>query len=260
MTDTALPVPRKGPFRLLRWVLWLQLGFALVLFSSDIARVLPQVAWPSSAPQLTEPLRPGDQTRRFDPARLPQREATPNQRPLPYTGDMPMRLQFESVMWEGRPTLSLTGAIEAGDAARLDEYLATSQSPEVVYLNSPGGSVSDALAIGDTLRARGVDTAMSGADVCLSACPYILAAGVTRAIPDGAWVGVHQHYFGENTALPAFLAVEDIQRGQGEVMRYLDRMGIDPLVMQHALVTPPDEIYLLTQDELITYAFLAAPS
>ena len=81
----------------------------------------------------------------------------------------------------------------------------------------------------------------------------MLAAGTERHVHKDGFVGVHQHYFGENIALPAFLAVEDIQRGQGAVMAYLDEMGIDPLVMQHALVTPPEEIYVLLPEELETY-------
>ena len=83
-----------------------------------------------------------------------------------------------------------------------------------------------------------------------------MAAGTSRDVPEDASVGVHQHFFGESTLLPAFVAVEDIQRGQGEVMTYLDQMGIDPLVMQHALVTPPDEIYLLLPEELTRYRFV----
>lgn len=252
MTDQ----PSRGPTKLLKLVLVVQLGFAVMLFGSDLLRVLPQAMSPSDAPQLTEPLRPGDQTRRFNPAQLPAREASPNSRPLPNTGDMPSRLMFESVRWEGRDAITMTGQIQAGDAARFADFIDRNNTPEVVYLNSPGGSVTDALVIGKTIRDLAADTAMSDADVCLSACPYILAAGTTRDIPEGAWVGVHQHFFGENIALPAFLAVEDIQRGQGDVMAYLNDMGIDPLVMQHALVTPPDEIYLLTQDELRTYGFL----
>ena len=254
MTDTARPT--RSPGTLLKLVLWVQLGFAVVLFGSDLLRVLPQLAFPSNAPNLTEPLRPGDQTRRFNPAQLPTRQAAPNSRPLPNTGDMPSRLLFEQATWEGRQVITMTGAIEAGDADRFADFMDSAQTPQAVYLNSPGGSVTDALAIGQRIRDMGAETAMSDADVCLSACPYILAAGITRDIPEGAWVGVHQHFFGQNTALPAFLAVEDIQRGQGAVMTYLDAMGIDPLVMQHALVTPPDEIYILTQDELRNYGFL----
>lgn len=44
-------------------------------------------------------------------------------------------------------------------------------------------------------------------------------------------------------------AVEDIQRGQGDVMVYLIGMGIDPALMRHALATPPDGIYLLLPEE-----------
>ncbi|MEJ6398610.1 hypothetical protein [Yoonia sp. 208BN28-4] len=265
MSATLHPTeaPPRPPFwtaaRMLKAVLLVQFGFAAVLFGGDMARVLPQLASPSNAPALTEPLRPGDQTRRYDPARVPTREASPNSRPLPATGDMPSRLLFEATNWDGQRALVVTGAIAGGDADRFAEYIATREDPEIVFLNSPGGSVGDALAIGRQLRAIDAATAMSESDVCLSACPYILAAGITRTIPEGAWVGVHQHFFGENVALPAFLAVEDIQRGQGDVMTYLNDMGIDPLVMQHALITPPDEIYILTQDELVAYDFLPAP-
>ena len=101
---------KGGPARVLRLILWIQLGLGAVLFSSDIARVLPQIAWPSTAPQLTEPLHPGDQTRRFDPTRLPTRDSLPETRPLPFTGDMPSRLLIESIDWNGRPTLTLTFA------------------------------------------------------------------------------------------------------------------------------------------------------
>jgi hypothetical protein len=254
MSDVA--VPSRGSGKLLKLVLWVQLGFAVVLFGADMVRVLPQVTSPSNAPQLTQPWTPGDQTRRFNPAQLPTREAAPNARPLPSTSDMPSRLLFETTQWEGRNAVTMTGAIQPGDADRFTTFLKTTTAPDVVFLNSPGGSVTDALVIGQSIRDLDAETAMSDADVCLSACPYILAGGTKRAIADGAWVGVHQHFFGENIALPAFLAVEDIQQGQGAVMTYLDAMGIDTLVMQHALVTPPDEIYLLTQDELRTYGFM----
>jgi hypothetical protein len=90
----------------------------------------------------------------------------------------------------------------------------------------------------------------------MSACPYVLAGGAQRSIDDTALVGVHQHYFGQNTLLPAAFAVEDIQHGQGEVMRYLIDMGIDPAVMQHALTTPPDQIYVLLPDQLEAYGFI----
>ena len=101
-----------------------------------------------------------------------------------------------------------------------------------------------------------MNTEMAAGDICMSACPYVLSAGVERRVAEGAFVGVHQHYFEENTALPAFLIVEDIQRGQGEVMTYLAEMGVDPLLMQHALVTPPEAIYVFLRVELVTYRII----
>ncbi|WP_237061881.1 hypothetical protein [Loktanella sp. M215] len=245
--------------RMLRWIFGLQLVFAAVLLGSDIARVLPQIAMPSSAPAITQPPGPGDQTRRYDPRQIDPRPARPGSRPIPTTTDMPSRLDFVDTVWNGEPTITLTGQIAPGDADRLTDFLTTvDPTPTQAFLNSPGGSVQDALAMGRTLRALGLATRMTATDICLSACPYLLAAGTIRTVEDGALVGVHQHYFGENTALPAFMAVEDIQRGQGEVMGYLADMDIDPLIMRHALVTPPDEIYLLTPDEMQSYRLTTA--
>ncbi|MFG6568977.1 hypothetical protein [Sulfitobacter sp. 1A13679] len=252
-TPPEADAPHRKPIvgRVLIGVLIFQLGLAVLLFWGDLGEGLRLPGFGPRAPELTEPIRPGDQTRRFRPERAP----TPGQ-PMPETA-LPDRLVLTPVSG-GRAAL-LEGAIEAGDAERIVKQLSElTPTPEEIYLNSPGGSVRDALELGRFLRREGLDTALREGDICYSACPYLLAAGAARTVPESASVGVHQHYFGESTILPAFVAVEDIQRGQGEVMRYLDDMGIDPMVMQHALVTPPDEIYVLLPEELRRYGFIPA--
>ena len=252
MTQASTPAPRNPIRRTLSTVLIFQLGLAGLLFWGDLRDGLRLPGFGPRAPSLTEPIRPGDQTRRYRPDRAP----APGQ-PMPDT-PLPERLVLTVV--EAGNAVLLEGAIAAGDGVRIaDDIAALAEVPERIILNSPGGSVQDALALGRALRDAGLNTAMRAGDICYSACPYVLAAGVSREIPDTASVGVHQHYFGESTLLPAFVAVEDIQRGQGEVMGYLDEMGIDPLVMQHALVTPPDEIYVLLPKELERYRFVSAP-
>ncbi|PYE85846.1 hypothetical protein [Pseudoroseicyclus aestuarii] len=240
--------PRPKPGRTRRWlmaVLGLEGALALVLFASDMRLALPRLGLPSSAPALTQPVAPGDQTRRYSPRQL-ERPASPGQ-PMPSTGPMPERLAFER---EGT-VLTLTGSIAPGDAQRLAEALERAEeAPQVVQLNSPGGSVTDALEIGRALREAGAETRMTEGAICLSACPYVFAAGTERRVAEGAMVGVHQHYFGESPAMPLFAAVSDIQRGQAEVMGYLIEMGVDPALMQPAMETPPDEIYLLLPEEL----------
>ena len=244
--------PRNPVARVLMGVLVFQMALGGLLFLGDMQAGFRLPSFGPKAPSLTEPIRPGDQTRRFRQDRAP----APGQ-PMPTT-PLPERLTLTPV--EAGQTALLEGAIVAGDAERIAKQLdALTPRPARVLLNSPGGSVRDALELGRHIRAEGFETAMREGDICYSACPYLLAAGTARDIPETASVGVHQHYFGESTILPAFAAVEDIQRGQGEVMRYLDQMGIDPLVMQHALVTPPDQIYVLLPEELRAYGFIVSP-
>lgn len=240
--------PKRNPVaRVLVGVLGFQLLLGGLLFVGDLQNGFSLPSMGPKSPSLSEPVRPGDQTRRFSPSR-----AVPGSRePLPERLTLTVVSAGDAVLLEGE--------IAGGDASRILKQIEELREPPTrAILNSPGGSVQDALELGRALRLKGMVTEMREGDICYSACPYLLAAGVTRSVPDEAFVGVHQHYFGESTILPAFAAVEDIQRGQGQVMRYLAQMGIDPLVMQHALVTPPDEIYVLLPEELVEYKFIEA--
>jgi hypothetical protein len=257
MTDSADAPKGFTVRRAILAILGFQVGMAVVLAGSDLIGAVPQLFNGPRAPALDAPVAPGDQVRRFRPGDLPGRErlSPDRQTPIPDPGDMPTRLRFTI---EGEVAL-VTGDIAPGDATRFAEWLPDAADIRAIRLHSPGGSVRDALAIGAAIRAAELNTMMEPGDICLSACPYILAGGVARTIPDTAMVGVHQHYFGENTALPAFLAVEDIQRGQADVMAHLDTMGVDVRVMQHALSTPPEAIYVLLPEELSEYDFLTPP-
>ncbi|KIN73158.1 COG3904 family protein [Sulfitobacter guttiformis] len=240
--------PKRNPVaRVLMGVLGFQLVLGGLLFVGDLQNGFSLPRLGPKSPNLSEPVRPGDQTRRFSPSRS-----------VPNSGEpLPERLTLTVV--SGGAGILLEGEIAGGDAPRILKQIEELPTPPTrAILNSPGGSVQDALELGRALRLAGLETEMRDGDICYSACPYLLAAGTKRSVPETAFVGVHQHYFGENTLLPAFVAVEDIQRGQGLVMRYLDEMGIDPLVMQHALVTPPDDIYVLLPEELVRYKFIAA--
>jgi len=265
MTGQITPVQdqsHRPVRRMIYGILVIQLTLAVLLMGGDLWRVIPQIGLPSTQPGFDTPVNPGDQTRRYRPSDMPlapARDGNPA-RPFTSTGDMPDRLAFA----RSDGVLTITGRIAQGDAARFRDLLATDAAagrPPVrtLRLNSPGGSVSDALRIGERVRDDGIDTVMEAGDICLSACPYVLSAGVGRRVDDAAQVGVHQHFFETNTILPAFLAVEDIQRGQGQVMTYLIEMGVDPQLMQHALVTPPDEIYVLLPEQLIDYRVVTPP-
>jgi hypothetical protein len=258
MSEAVAPAPAPARFsagRTIRWLLALQIGIAVLLMGGDFSRLLPRLLeGRTTTPPADVPVHPGDQTRRYAPDRL----LSPAAPGFPDTA-VPKRLAWENVVIDDAPALRLTGKIAPGDAERFAAYLdGLAAPPATVALHSPGGSVDDALTIGRRLRADGVATRMQPDAACLSACPYILAGGVERTVSRSALVGVHQHYFGENTVLPAFLAVEDIQRGQAAVMAYLDEMGIDPLLSARAMQTPPQDVYILVEDELEGFALATA--
>ncbi|WOI57070.1 hypothetical protein [Palleronia sp. LCG004] len=250
---------RVGASGILKGILGLQIVIGGLLVLGDMGPSLQGLRFSPSAPRLDQPVGPGDQTRRYRPSDLPKESPGA---PFPPTGDMPRRLTLSEITLDDGPALRLVGQIAAGDGARMTETLGNrfaDGAPRQVYLHSPGGSVADALELGRFLRDEDATTRIAEGDVCLSACPYMLVGGSERLVDDAGSVGVHQHYFGQNSVQPAFMAVEDIQRGQGQVMEYLVDMGIDPRIMRHALVTPPDEIYILLPEELEEYGVTTPP-
>lgn len=205
----------------------------------------------------TRKVTPGDQSRPFHRVGVPAHE-NPSFRvnsPVRLPQDLPPRLEFSVQETEehGR-VLLVAGAIEGGDAKRFEAFLDSLEAPvDLVALHSSGGRVAEALEIGRTMRARGLATFVGPDAACVSSCPYIFAGGTRRTASRSAWIGLHQHYYGEDSLLPMFVAVQGVQAGQGETMAFLDEMGVDPLILVHGLKTPPEEIYFLVEEELMDY-------
>jgi hypothetical protein len=236
-----------------RWALVTQVALAGFLLLSEV-----DLGWLDPRPPReelnTRPAAPGDQVRRYEPSRpLPGFIAPALPPGVRIPDNMPSRLEFTTQTIEDfGEVLLVHGPIEPGDAERLASHVAgLAQMPEVVALNSPGGVVSEALLMGQELRERELNTIVLPGMACLSACPYILAAGTERRVSRTAAVGLHQHYYETPGYMPVFLAVEGIQYGQGQTLAYLIEMGVDPSLMVYSLFTPPQEIYVLLEEELL---------
>lgn len=229
----------SSPQRVIRAVLVSQVLMGLAIVGIDLLRS-PGAA----APGLFSPATQGPSVRPYRPDLRPSDPSRPG---APAMRPMPNALEFEAA----DDAIRITGQIAPGDADRLVKWLEqTRPQATQVMLDSSGGSVSDALAIGRTIRSARYSTTIADGAVCLSACPYVLAGGTGRQVAEGGIVGVHQHYFGKNTILPAFMAVADVQRAQASVMDYLVQMGVDLRLMPLALRTSPEDINILTMDQL----------
>ncbi|MFV0292003.1 MAG: hypothetical protein ACK5II_01750 [Paracoccus sp. (in: a-proteobacteria)] len=226
----------SSPQTVIRMVLLSQVVLAVAIIAIDL-----QGSSGTAAPGLFAPPADGPNIRPYRPDLRLAEPGAPAMRP------MPDQLEFSV----GGDRIHINGQIANGDADRFLRWLDDTRPGErLVSLDSSGGSVADALAIGRAIRGAGFDTIVEDGAVCLSACPYLLAGGKTRNATDGAVIGVHQHYFGKNTILPAFMAVRDVQRAQASVMDYLDEMGVDLRLTSHALRTPPEEINILEHDQM----------
>lgn len=154
--------------------------------------------------------------------------------------------------------LNVTGTILPGSAvsfaAEIESYAEYIKS---IRLNSPGGSVSDALAMGRLIREKGLTTEVGGGEMCASSCPLVFAGGKERLAAADAVIAVHQIYAAtpagtsvSDRLAAAGSAMRDAQSMTADISRYLIEMGIDPEVWLRALETPPDQLSYFTSDDL----------
>jgi hypothetical protein len=141
-------------------------------------------------------------------------------------------------------------------------------SGATMVLDSDGGSVRGALALGRAIRKLGLD-AMVGRKLdrgaasvavapasCESMCAFVLLGGLHREVPAKSRVLVHQIWLGDrrDDAVAATYSAEDlvlVQRDIGNIVRYTADMGGGAELIELALRIPPWEpMRALSRDEL----------
>jgi hypothetical protein len=170
--------------------------------------------------------------------------------------------------------ISASGAITA-DTPRDFQMFAQDHdlTGATVVLDSDGGSVHGAIALGRAIRRLGLDTTvgrvsdaansdpsarakLSPRADCESMCAFVLLAGVHRVVPPQARVMVHQIWLGDRREDPtaANYSAEDlvlVQRDIGRLAQYTIEMGGSIDLLDLALRIPPWEpMHALTQAEV----------
>jgi len=124
----------------------------------------------------------------------------------------------------------------------------------LVELESPGGSLSSAMAIGVLIREGRFDTGVVARGKCYSACVLILAAGVHRTVTSGK-VGVHRPYYDRGLYTPGASARVEADYGpvtEG-IHQYLASMGVRDGLMDAMMKVPSKFMRHLTSREVATY-------
>ncbi len=159
-----------------------------------------------------------------------------------------------------RGVLLAEGSIDGGAVSRLAAALeARGDHVRVVSLNSPGGSLDDAIAMARLIRDKSVSTEVVDGALCASSCPLVLAGGLVRTVGPKANVGVHQFYVATKAQTAPAQVMADAQMTTARISRHLIDMDIDPALWLHALDTPPQSLYYFSPEEMAGYRLVTAP-
>ena len=249
MTDEAQQPPKPprwrffrsddAPLRLLFAGLIAVSAFVLALDYRDLGA---HVARLSANPELPRtslvPLLPG---RISEPARELLAPAGTGRSP-------PMKFDL---LPEGR--LMAVGTITPGTAQAFAAELAKRGGyVKTVVLDSPGGSVRDAMQMGRMIRERKYATLVEAGETCVSSCPLVFAGGVKRHAGAKAKIGVHQVTPVPQPGVTAASAVDATQRVLAECELHLRAMGVDLAVWTYAKQTPRDQLHYFGADDMAT--------
>jgi hypothetical protein len=175
-----------------------------------------------------------------------------------FDGSPPPYSEIMGNLW----TIYADGIIDRGATARFRNFLAVNHVPprSRLILNSDGGSLSEAMRLGELIRKyslitdigtkgnlnvgingnRWYDTNPGG---CYSACALVFLGGKYRFISRGSTYGVHRFYSPSKD-----LDADDAQVLSGSVVQYIRDMGIDPALFALMTEAGPSEIIRVPGD------------
>ncbi|WP_151720886.1 COG3904 family protein [Gemmobacter serpentinus] len=144
----------------------------------------------------------------------------------------------------------LTGEITAADLHALQGQMETAAlaGRRQMQLNSAGGDVDAALAIGRLMRSLEFDSMVLPRGQCDSACVFVLAAGIDKVV-EGT-VGIHRPYFSRIAVAEVGAALQGVK---ADVEAYLAEMNIPTRLVEDMFSTDPAEMRVLTEAELGAY-------
>ena len=149
----------------------------------------------------------------------------------------------------------------------LRSHINDKQVRNVVFLHSPGGAVTSAIKLGQYVRLMGSAVVIGrrerdGASEhflparCMSACVFVLMGGKKRVVPEYSLVGIHRMFREETGPDPSGERNRRREKlfASGNmvdaVSRYTSAMGISKDLIKAAEKVSPDQIHIITPDEL----------
>jgi hypothetical protein len=186
---------------------------------------------------------------------------------------LPMRFSWVACEPNCGGWISAVGIVTGDSPSDFDQFARERHlDGATVVLDSSGGSVNDAIALGRRWRSLGLSTTVGvtiedhnarivQASVlpdayCESMCVFLLLSGKTRYVPQGAHVRVHQIWMGDRAddAKAASYSAQDlmiVERDVGRLAKYTFDMGGAGDLLALSLSVPPwEDLHELSRPEL----------
>jgi len=186
---------------------------------------------------------------------------------------LPMKFGWVACESNCRGWVSAVGVVTADSPRDFDEFARGRElGAATIVLDSSGGSVNDAIALGRRFRELGMLTTVGTSILthnaqgdhgsvapeayCESMCVFLLLSGKTRYVPQQAHVRVHQIWMGDRAddAKAATYTAQDlmiVERDVGRLAKYAFDMGGTGDLLALSLSVPPwEELHELSPAEL----------
>lgn len=147
-------------------------------------------------------------------------------------------------MESGRKIIAVSGPVELGDSEKFVKALGRNL-PDMVLLGSPGGNLSEGLAIAAEIALLGLPTFVDERRGCFSACALIWVAGNPRIMNENAQIGVHAAYHLVEYS-GGSLEAEISSVGNANIGAFLNELGLDIDAVEFFVRPKPNTIALLT--------------
>jgi hypothetical protein len=138
----------------------------------------------------------------------------------------------------------LKGNIDDGDSSLFIQKTTSIKGNAIVFLDSNGGLVVEALKIGRLIRNNGWATASAGKQQCASACALIWLGGNNRYFHETSKIGLHSSYIIID-GKPTKSIIGNIK-----IAAYLYALGLPEDAIEFATLASPTEMYWLTFESL----------
>lgn len=151
----------------------------------------------------------------------------------------------------------VTDSISRADLQQLAhavELMKVSRATPTFFLNSSGGDVEVAIAIGRQLRKYRATAVTWSEGRCYSSCVFILAGAVRRFMSTS--IGIHRPY-SMGTDERDYASTQASQRRLTKSTKdYLEEMNVSPSLYDAMVSIPPERIKLLSKSELESFGLL----